>query len=554
MRHLVLVSAVLGTVASNLSVPPGATLAAAAATPSPASALRGADLGPEVGPRVGRAVSPDVGPTPASVRHRRVVGTIERVSLEAHALTPSGSGGPEAAVATWVRSGSRRTQVPTSELDHLEVGTTVRLDVAAGSEDAAAPDAPAAPPATAPAPESVAESGSDVLSVQVVEGPQQTAAAATSRHEVTAVMVVPRGGRRDGTRLSSLTAAIDGPVSRFWSSQTGGRVRFRVTKAVGWISLTSSCTQAWQLWSEAARRSGFVPGPRRHLVVFVPSGQRGCFSGLGTIGRDVDAGGYSYVRGTLTGLIAHELGHNMGLGHSNGLQCDGRPDGTYSDGWPSRCTASDYRDWYDVMGVSWNRLGSLSMAHARRLGLLEPGALRTVTAPTQVRLAPVSGRTGLRALRIAGPGAARYIVEYRPAAGRDSWLAGNARGLVDGVLVRRTDPQDPSQTLLLDATPSPRSSFDVDWRQPIPPGSTLTAASRRVAVRVDGVTPEGATVSVAIDGVWPQDPLDAASGVTTRLGARGDASSTGTVSRTPAAEATSAPARRYASPVVTPAR
>jgi len=415
-----------------------------------------------------------------------VRGVLDRLSVETSAR-PGGPGRRSAALTAWVRSGDRRWRIADGPVAAVPTGARVLVILR---------------PATRPGDPGEVRG---VASVTVLGGATARAVphAAGTAHAVTVVLALPAGTRADGTTTAQVSAAV-GAAARFWTRESGGRIAFQLARAVGWTHLTHGCTDVWALWDEVRDRVDFVPGPRRHLLVYVPA-TGGCPSGLGTVAPTPDTGGFVLVEGTTTGLIAHELGHNLGLGHSDALACDRAADAAFTNRWPASCTHQDYGDWYDVMGISWDELGTLSTAHAYRLGLLGAGDVLSVTGPARAVLHPVSGRSGPRSLRITDPDGAEYVVEFRPAAGSDAWIGSGAdwRGLHPGVLVRRVDPEDPTRTLLLDATPSPTAQAPADHDEPLVAGQALTTGSGRVTIRVESLTPGTATVVVGMDGASP---------------------------------------------------
>lgn len=248
------------------------------------------------------------------------------------------------------------------------------------------------------------------------------------RIKVDLVLVTAPNGRRDATRMADLEAGVRN-VDAFYDRNTGGRIRFSVGRTRTWVRSSTSCSI--DVSRSAARRLGWSERGDRVLVAYQPSS---CyFAGV----AELPGNFVLLARYAGTSAMAHEIGHTLGLSHSNLSRCTLAFSQACSTATDARRSV-EYGDATDLMGGGESQGLSDRFAVRPVEGTLNPRQLRLLGVPfastriSLTRSTPQTIRLQARVDRLGWSAATlvwrrrTYWLTYLSGSGVDDPLAGES--------------------------------------------------------------------------------------------------------------------------------
>ena len=292
---------------------------------------------------------------------------------------------------------------------------------------------------------------------------------------------------------------IFGDASNFYFENSYGQT-WLVGDVAGWYTLpmNSTCDVAAIATAakQAAVAAGYSLAAYQHYIYAYPANATCGMSGQGTIGGNPSE---LWINGDLSlHTVAHEMGHNFGLYHSNSLKCDA---GVLS----GNCTVAEYGDLFDTMGMNGNL--HFNAFQKERLGWLNYGASPPITlvqSSGTYLIAPYetadSGSKALKILRSTDPvsGAKTwYYIEFRRAFGYDSGLATMPYvNYQNGVYVHLGTDGDGRSSRILNMTPN---SGVADWYDvALVAGQSFTDGTGGVTIAPLSVGAAGISVAITL--------------------------------------------------------
>ena len=326
-------------------------------------------------------------------------------------------------------------------------------------------------------------------------------------------------------------------VHSYFEATSRGRLSTTTTVLGPWHLGIAQCAGGASSWSfSASMRAAVAAGTAHgynlnaydHLVLWTKTPCKQGWAGVGALPGsgvqiDVDWATYPNDEPAVSTMVAsHELEHNLGLAHSNGLGCF-NGSGMQVE-LVGTCSDYEYMDEYTTMGLAGDADHALLDANRlESLGWLDPGESRTVTAVGIYSLVPVySSVPGVRLLRIARPTpvlpgeqSGAWTLELRSTLTGTDWdqfASVPFYPVTTGVTIRYSEDEYGAsgvsgESYLIDTVANGDDVAGISfWDSPLQPGNTFTDPIGGFTITVNSVDGSGASVTIG-DIQAPSAPL-----------------------------------------------